>query len=386
MRVLVTSTAGSGHAHPIVPLALALRDGGHDVTWAIAPLACAKIEQFGIAAVPAGLDRHEARGAIEERREVMVKIMAAPPRQREVFAHPGFASRLASAMLDDLIVVCDQLAPDVIVHEPGEYAAAPVATARGIPHVTVGFGGPTPDEVLAAAEDALRRLWARLGLDLRPAAGMYDHLYLHPLPPSLGPRPSRPTMLPMQPIGFDGAIGQNAPHWLDDLGRSRPCVYVTFGTEVTQFAPIGDVLATLASLDVDAVLTVGEAMTPALIEPRPANVRIEQYIPQRFVLARASLLVSHAGSGAMLGAASRGIPQLCLPIAADQFQNADFVSAAGIGVTLEPHEIDPTTLSAAIKLLLDDRAFTDQASGIAQEIAAMPPPASRVATIEQLGR
>jgi hypothetical protein len=30
-------------------------------------------------------------------------------------------------------------------------------------------------------------------------------------------------------------------------------VYVTFGTEITQLAPIGDVLAALASLDVDAV-------------------------------------------------------------------------------------------------------------------------------------
>jgi UDP:flavonoid glycosyltransferase YjiC (YdhE family) len=187
MRILVTSTAGAGHVYPIVPLALALHDGGHDVRWAIAPQACATIERFGIPAVPAGLDRHEARGAGEERRELMVKIMAAQPRQRHVFGHPGFASRLAPAMLDDLVVLCERLAPDVIVHEPSEYAAAPIATARGVPHVTVGFGGPTPDEVLAAAQNALRRLWARLGLDLRPAAGMFDHLYVHPLPPSLGP-------------------------------------------------------------------------------------------------------------------------------------------------------------------------------------------------------
>jgi UDP:flavonoid glycosyltransferase YjiC (YdhE family) len=386
MRVLVTSTAGTGHVHPVVPLALALRDAGHDVTWAIAPEACTKIEQLGIPAVPAGLDRHEARGASEERPELIVKILAAQPRQRHGFAHPGFASRLALAMLDDLIAVCDQLVPDVIVHEPNEYAAAPLATARGIPHVTVGFGGPTPDEVLAAAQDALWRLWARLRLDLRPAAGMYDHLYLHPLPPSLGPRLARPTMQPMQPIGFDGATDQNPPRWLGDPGRSRPCVYVTFGTEVTQLAPLRDVLAALASLNVDAVLTVGEAMNPALIEPRPTNVRIEHYIPQRFVLARSSLLVSHAGSGAMLGAASRGIPQLCLPIAADQFENADFVSAAGIGVTVEPHQIDPTTLRRAIERLVDDHAFTPRAHGVAQEIAAMPPPASHVATIEQLSR
>jgi UDP:flavonoid glycosyltransferase YjiC (YdhE family) len=172
MRVLVTSTAGAGHVYPIVPLALALRDGGHDVRWAIAPQACATIERFGIPAVLAGLDRHEARGAGEERRELMVKIMAAQPRQRHVFAHPGFASRLAPTMLDDLIVLCEQLVPDVIVHEPSEYAAAPIATARRVPHVKVGFGRPTPDEVLAAAEDAVRR--AVVATRARPSPGRGD--------------------------------------------------------------------------------------------------------------------------------------------------------------------------------------------------------------------
>jgi hypothetical protein len=38
------------------------------------------------------------------------------------------------------------------------------------------------------------------------------------------------------------------------------------------------------------------------------------------------------------------------------------------------------------KQLVDDHAFTRRAHGIAQDIAAMPPFASRVATIEQLSR
>ena len=96
--------------------------------------------------------------------------------------------------------------------------------------------------------------------------------------------------------------------------------------------------------------------------------------------------MSNAGSGARLGAARRGIPHLGLPIAADQFENADYVSAAGIGVTVAPHQIHPTTLGRAIKRLIDDQAFTCRAHTIAQEIAAVPPPASHVATIEQLTR
>jgi UDP:flavonoid glycosyltransferase YjiC (YdhE family) len=382
MQVLVTSTAGSGHVYPVVPMARALRDAGHDVTWAIAPQACNKIEELGIRAVPAGVDRADALA--QDRRELLARFMAAPPRQRHVVAHPGFVTRLAPPMLDDLLRICDELAPDVIVHEPNEYAAAPVATAREIPHVTIGFGGPPPDEVLAAVHDPLQQLWSQLGLELRPAAGMYDHLYLHPLPLSLGPPLANPTMQRMRPIGFDGAVEQDAPSWLSELGHNRPCVYVTFGTEVAGFAPFRDVLEAVAPLDVDAVLTVGEAIDPDSLEPKPTNVRIERYIPQRFVLARSALLVSHAGSGAMLGAASRGIPQLCLPIAADQFENADFISAAGIGLTLEPDDVEPSTVGDAIQRLLDDQSFTERAKSVADEIVTMPTPSSHVATIVQL--
>jgi UDP:flavonoid glycosyltransferase YjiC (YdhE family) len=368
--------------YPIVPLARALRDADHYVTWAIAPQACDMIEALGIRAVPAGVDRADALA--QDRRELLSRFMAAPPRQRHVIGHSGFVTRLAAPMLDDLVRVCDELAPDVIVHEPSEYAAAPVATAREIPHVTIGFGGPPPDEVLAVIHDPLRQLWSRLGLDLPPAAGMYDHLYLHPLPPSLGPPLANRTMRRMQPIGFDGALERNAPDWLGELGRDRPCVYVTFGTEVARFAPMRDVLEAVAPLDVDAVLTVGEAIEPDSLEPTPTNIRIERYIPQRFVLARSALVVSHAGSGAMLGAAGHGIPQLCLPIAADQFENADFVSAAAIGLALEPHEVEPTTVRDAIQRLLSDQSFSDRATTIADEIATMPPPASHIATIVQL--
>jgi UDP:flavonoid glycosyltransferase YjiC (YdhE family) len=382
MRVLVTSTAGSGHVYPVVPLAHALRDAGHDVSWAVAPRACDKIEALGIRALAAGVDRADAMA--QDRRELRARFMAAPPRQRHVIAHPGFVTRLATPMLDDLVRICEELEPDVIVHEPSEYAAAPVATAREIPHVTIGFGGPPPDEVLAAIHDPLQQLWSRLDLDPRPAAGMYDHLYLHPLPQSLGPPLAHRTMQRIRPIGFDGVVGQNVPDWLGELGRNRPCVYVTFGTEVAGFAPIGDVLEAVAPLDIDAVFTVGEAIDPDSLGVTPRNVRIEQYIPQRLVLARSSLLVSHAGSGAMLGAAGHGIPQLCLPIAADQFENADFVSEAGVGLTLEPHEVEPTPVREAIQRLLEDQSFIDRATSIATEIGTMPPPSSHVATVLQL--
>src|SRR5206468_1829407 len=82
-----------------------------------------------------------------------------------------------------------------------------------------------------------------------------------------------------------------SPAWLERLGVTRPCVYVTFGTEVANFAPFGLVAEAFADFDVDVVMTVGRNLDPDSIRPRPMNVRVEQYLAQRLVLARSSSLL-----------------------------------------------------------------------------------------------
>jgi hypothetical protein len=89
------------------------------------------------------------------------------------------------------------------------------------------------------------------------------------------------------------------------------------------------ILAALDSLDVDAIATTGTQVDPSEIGPAPANVRVERYVPQSFILDRVSALVSHARAGSMLAGASRGLPQLCLPMGADMWENADALAGSG---------------------------------------------------------
>ena len=386
MRVLVTSTPGAGHVHPLVPMARALEVAGHEVLWAIAPEAVSAIEGFGMNARPAGIDRSDVVARTRAGwPDLGRQFLEAHPRDRRLVVFPvGFAAVQGPPMLEDLRAIVDEWRPDAIVHEPNEAAAAPVATARGIPHIVLGFGGFLPAEPIAAAEDALRNLWGAEGLDLSPWAGLYDDLYLHPFPPSFGPAPFLPTIQPMRSMGFDGVDSGAGPAWLEGLDISRPCAYVTFGTEIAGMAPFGIVVDAFANLDVDVVLTISRDVDPDSLKPCPPNVRVERYVPQRLVLARASLLVSHAGSGAMLGAAARGIPQLCLPIAADQFENADVVAASGSGISLDPHEIDIESVRHAVHRLLNDPSFNARTHEIAEEITAMPEPSALVPSIEAL--
>ena len=333
MRILVTSTPGTGHLHALVPVAAALRDAEHEVWWATAEDACAKVESYGFRAIPAGMALRERMTLFAERRPDVVSL---PPRERRAVLFPVlFGDLAAPVMAGDLARVTDRVSPDLIVHEMSELGAAPVATSRGLPHVTVAFSGTVPGTILTAGAEAVEPVWTSLGLDAPSDAGLYAHLYLHPFPEAFGPPPANDRVRSVRPSQFDGSDDGRPPAWAEQLGRERPAVYVTFGTEMAPIAPWPALLTALGGLDVDAVVTTGGLVDAANLGPIPDNVRIEAYVPQRHVLDRAAVVVSHAGAGTMLAAAARGLPQLFVPIAADQWDNADAASASGAALTLE---------------------------------------------------
>ena len=56
MRVLFTVQPSTGHLHPLVPVAGALKDAGHDVAVCSSASFCAEVGTFGLEQIDAGLD------------------------------------------------------------------------------------------------------------------------------------------------------------------------------------------------------------------------------------------------------------------------------------------------------------------------------------------
>jgi UDP:flavonoid glycosyltransferase YjiC (YdhE family) len=284
----------------------------------------------------------------------------------------------------DLVPIVDSFRPDLIVHDIAEFAAAPIATARNIAHVTVAFSGLLSELLLQGVVDSVAGVWNAEGLAVPSKVGLFDHLYLHRFPLAFGPPPPSENIRLVRPVGFDGSITDQAPAWIATLGVERPAVYATLGTVFSNATQWRDLVAALGSLDIDAVATVGSQFDPNELGEIPVNVRIERYVPQSFILERATVLISHAGAGSMLAGASRGLPQLFVPMGADQWENADALTATGAGITLEEDQRDAAAISDALRRLLDDKSFTPAATQIASEIAGLPHPDEYVRTFESL--
>jgi UDP:flavonoid glycosyltransferase YjiC (YdhE family) len=99
---------------------------------------------------------------------------------------------------------------------------------------------------------------------------------------------------------------------------------------------------------------------------------------------RCAAVVSHTGSGSMLGALAEGLPQVCLPMGADQFSNAAQIARTGAGIVVPPDARTPQTIRAAIDQVLADPAYAAGARVLQADIAAMPSAADVVNAIAGL--
>ena len=365
VRVLFSSTAGYGHVLPMLPLATAFRDAGHEVLWATSAQATHLVRSAGLEAAEAGLTGPGLRDATAPLRDRVARV--APP-ERAAFMFPRmFGRALTGPMARDLLPLARDWRPDLLVHEHGELASPVVGAVLDVPSTTHAFGGAVPAEILEAAAREVAPVWADHGLDPPPYAGCFTSLYLDICPPSVASVGMEhvPAVQALRPVA---RVPQQVP------GEDPPLVYLTLGT-VQNHAPIlPTVAAALGSLPVRVLVATGPDGDPAALGALPDNVRVERWVDQADVLTRCAVVVSHAGSGTFLGALAAGRPQLCLPLAADQFRNAAGGAASGAALVLVPGQVGPDAVADAVTRLLTDAAFAAGAREVASEIAAMPSP------------
>jgi MGT family glycosyltransferase len=163
-------------------------------------------------------------------------------------------------------------------------------------------------------------------------------------------------------------------------------VYFTLGTVFNMES--GDlftrVLLGLRELAVDVVATVGVEIDPATFGAQPPNVRIARYVPQSSVLARADAVVSHGGSGTVLGALAYGVPSVLLPMGADQPVNAARCESLGIARILDATACTSHDVSDAVSAVLTEPTYREHARQLRDETQALPGAPYAFALLETL--
>jgi UDP:flavonoid glycosyltransferase YjiC (YdhE family) len=368
MRVLVVSAPMVGHVLPLLPLAGALRDAGHEVLLATGPEAVSAARSSGLEVrdVAPGLRVGPSFGRTALRHPVMA-VRAADGADRGTRFVGILMAGLAAGMVDRLRELAEGWAPDLVVQEPLAGAGGVVAAALGVPVVVVNgtlFDGAA---LFTSTVDALGS-----GSRVPSPADV-----LNLAPPSLVRLPSG------RPLRFVPVTGGDGPP-PEDLTRpgQRPRIVVSRST-VADPRPdrlMSRVVAVAAGADVEIVLARPDKRVAR--RSLPANVRTTGWLPFPAVFAASAGAVHHGGAGTLLTAAAAGIPQLLVPGAGDRRVNGELLAARGAGSAVPLDRITARDL----ELLATDEGMSAAARELAAEIAAMPAPADVVSDLVGLTR
>ena len=382
MRILFSSLPSHGHTYPLIPLALAASDAGHEVLFATGESFHRSLEAFGLDAVVAGMPIFEA---FAEANGGSLDRAAMTEQRRNELVAKVFGTVLPRVFARDLAPVLARIGPDLVVHEAGNPGAFIAAKRAGIPGICHGFGRVAPSGADDSMRDALVAVAREFGvefptgfargggdpyLDIYPAS-MQGEVFLETVPRI----PLRPV-----PVSEPG----NVPAVVTGRDQGRPLVYLTLGTAFGAIPVLRQAIEGLAALDTDVLVAAGPTIDVAALGEVPDNVKVEAWVPQAEVLPHVDLVVHHGGSGTTLGALANGLPQLILPQGADQFSNAEAVSMAGAGTQLLAADLAADAITIRAKHLLTDEAARAAAQAVAAEIAAMPSPAATVEVLTGL--
>ncbi|ONI88813.1 glycosyl transferase [Saccharothrix sp. ALI-22-I] len=370
MRILFSSLGSYGHTYPLLPLVIAAREVGHDVTFVTtAPFARA-VTTYGIDHVAGGMDMLAAFELANAGPAARKAPDFRPERVSKVFG-----SILPRSYAADLAPIIVDRKPDLVVHELANPGAGLAAKVAGVPAVCHSFGRmwrPTgPPEALRGN---LAEVAADLGVDLPDGDLMpLGNPYLDICPPSVqDPEfPVSPTdIIPLRPVPFSEP--GELPSWVRE--HREPLVYLTLGTAFGDAGVLRTAIAGLATLDAKVLVSSGPSVAVGALGDVPDNVVVRPWLPQADLLPHVDLVVHHGGAGAMMGAFATGVPHLVLPQGADQFSNAEVVTAAGLGDQVLAAEITAEVIATKARRLLTDEAVLGAARAMAEEVAAMPSP------------
>jgi UDP:flavonoid glycosyltransferase YjiC (YdhE family) len=379
MRVLLTGLPIRSHLVPVlVPLARAAREAGHEVAIATGAAAADDVERLGVPVVV--LPDVLGPGELGRRPELLDRSLLANLRHWR----PEVTGPLAVPLFNDTLtaefaanVVDAAWHPDVIVRETNEYGGHLAAEVLGVPSAVADIAPLLPRLVpdLAARLDVLRG-----GFGLPPSGSVTAALTA-----GLLPEPWYPAAL-----RTPGHKYYRVPEPAVAPAEDGPVVLAAFGSNVPSLlAPDSELtaitVAALGALGVRAVVALGsDEAVASWPGPRPENVELAGFVPQRALLAASEVFLTHAGFSGVREALSAGVPMVAVPLFADQPANAERVRELGAGLRVDAAGLTPERLAGAVSRVLGEPSYRSAARGFRRDVGELPPITDFVADLEKL--
>lgn len=160
----------------------------------------------------------------------------------------------------------------------------------------------------------------------------------------------------------------------------RPIVYASLGTVFGSRTAIWDAIVQGCSgLAAQVVLALGgRGRGPSA--SLPSNAIVVDYAPQRELLSRASLFITHSGLNSVMEALAAQVPLIAIPITGDQFGVAARIAYTQTGEIIPAAGCSPGAIASAARKILSTSAYREREAPIRDAIQSThgAPPAAAI--------
>lgn len=363
--VLLMSTAEKGHLNPLIGVAKWLMRRDHRVGWCCVPEAPPYLADMGVEPVPVDLPEPDEEFVTDGAE--LAKLVRDPDRLYH-WLHTLLVERVDEQVEPTWSAVADW-GPDAVVADSMRYPGIIAAHLEELPWagVSTTLNLVAPGHLDGVYQEHLRRMSA----DRREVFEQYGLSPSFKLTGCISPFLNTVFTTP-EYVGDAGEV----PEGVHQVGPSfppgergdevefpwgalddRPTVYASFGSQIYHQPEMFERVARATEpLDVQVVFSCGELANASWADDLPEHVIAVEYTPQRALLERVDLMITHGGANSVREAVAAAVPLLVSPVCNDQPIQAYFVREAGVGVELDLYEATDDSARETIRRLLKEGA------------------------------
>lgn len=417
-RFLLLTGAAAGHVNPVMQIARKLVGRGHEVVWITGRRYQEKVESTGARFHPFPAESDPGMMEIYEFFPEYGKLKGLA-QTKYMFKH--MCIDRCPGMLETIDTVLADFPADVLVGDTVVWA----------PYVKSLMGGPPSAMIFLTPLALSSRDTAPYGLGILPGNTLVTRardrllnfiadrillrdvtIYLNNafrewgLPPVKGPffpavfeipalvmqlstsafeypRSDLPKHIHyIGPVLPEPTPSFQPPMWWPDLSCSETVVLVNQGTIAMNLDDL--VVPTIKALKDQQMLVVAVPVAEGKLGDLPDHVRAEPFIPFDQLLPHVDVMVSNGGYGGTQFALAHGIPVVLAGETEDKMEVAARVEWAGAGINLRKQHPSPQEIRDAVKELLTNPIYGENARRIQADFAKYDAPTKAAELLESL--
>lgn len=427
MRVAMVLWPTPAHLFPFIPLAWALRAGGHEVVFMSHPSIGEAVVSSGMPfkpmcseaemPTPAGpaapwprereeMDRITDALGVPESDRGRWNVVAAGflPSMWDFTPFQGSPDDPMPAM-DGMVAFFRHWRPDLVVWDPCVPGAAVGARAVGAAQARLSgtdFNGWFLDRYAQLAArpgnggvpnpfvETVRAMAEKYDVPIDHDT-LYGQWTIDHVPMGMN-FPVDTRRIAMRWIPYTAQT--TLPDWLYPVRRPR--IAVSLGMSVRQYLPSADwgfvavLLGALSDLDVEVVATLNDRQLRS-VGKLGSNIRVAEFLPLDQLMLTCALLIHHGGIGTMATAGHAGVPQLVVgpgstTVAGYRLWSVagEYVTSFGAGEILDFTDRSVASVRDQVMTVLKDPSYAAGAARLRSDLMVAPSPTDLVPTLEKL--